>query len=145
MTRLEDQFWLMHLSLNEDRNDVDPVLVTHESLDRLRGLVTELAAAHPFSEVCVFARWDTPIHLQWMDLDGGRGMIAEVSETEVTVISTILAPRSKGETRVFRLDVPEREREELIPYMQNRWYFMSASETFFDAPASQPHESGHND
>lgn len=124
MTTLDDQFTLMHLSLNDDRNDVDPVLVTHESLDRLRGLVAELAAAHPLTKVCIFARWDMPCHLQWMDTTVGRGMVAEVNETEVEVISTLLASRSKAETRVFHLDNPA-EREALIPYMQKRWLSLS--------------------
>ena len=128
MTTLDDQFTLMHLSLNDDKNDVDPVLVTHKSLDRLRGLVTELTAAHPFSEVCIFARWDTPCHLQWMDMNVGRGMVAEISETEVEVISTPLTSRSKAETRVFRLDNPT-ERGELIPYMQKRWLSLSKEPT----------------
>lgn len=116
---LADQFIRAHSVLDDDMVEGEPILTTHESLDKIRDLVLEVAAAHPNPEVRLFAHWSIPCHLQWMDLEGKRGMVVEFEGNEVTVISVSLLPRSKGETRVFHLDVPERQ--ELIPYMRKRW------------------------
>lgn len=123
-TPLANQFIRAHSVLDDDMVEGEPIRTTHESLDEIRDLVLEVVAAHPEPEVRLFAHWSVPCHLQWMDLDGKRGMVVEFEGNEVTVISVSLLPSltpgSKGEMRVFRLDVPI-EREELIPYMRKRW------------------------
>ena len=121
---LADQFTRAHHILDDDMVEGEPILTTHESLEKVRDLVLEVAAAHPSHEVRLYAHWSIPCHLQWMGLEEKRGMVVEFEGNEVTVISVSLLPShipgSKGETRVFRLDVPI-EREGLIPYMRKRW------------------------
>lgn len=109
---LEEQFSLI-LDLPDNWDDEGAPAFNKEKLDCLQATLASVTGHLPMPYV--YPNFEGGVDAQWMGLS--KAVVAEVYPSEVVVISTSLAPGSKGTTVKFNLDIPS-EVESLPLYLR---------------------------